>query len=238
MRELQTCDFCGADAVGTFEIVPSELDPSEAEQRRVVLCGGCKTTLEDLVEPLLARANAGNETGSVGDSESRNDETNDPLGSSAGDSTIEFSEDERNEIDRDDHEDAVRFPSAESTDVPDEAPDTDSNGPAEDPDAPTDESNQATDESNASTGDSNTPTDDSSATDSDDDAADGRSQAPPAYGKVIRLLSNREFPMERDAVEELAAGAYDLSERESRKIVDHAVERGEFVEDGDQLRRS
>ncbi|PCR89109.1 prolipoprotein diacylglyceryl transferase [Natrinema ejinorense] len=58
MRQLRSCDFCEADAVGTFEIVPPELEPTDAEQRRVVCCSNCKERLETLLEPLLARAGA------------------------------------------------------------------------------------------------------------------------------------------------------------------------------------
>ncbi len=58
MRALRRCDFCGADAVGTFEIVPPELEPSEDEQRRVVLCTDCRNRLETLLEPLLVYAGA------------------------------------------------------------------------------------------------------------------------------------------------------------------------------------
>ncbi|MBZ6495693.1 hypothetical protein [Natrinema longum] len=58
MRQLRSCDFCEADAVGTFEIVPPELEPTDAEQRRVVCCSNCKDRLETLLEPLLARAGA------------------------------------------------------------------------------------------------------------------------------------------------------------------------------------
>ena len=70
------------------------------------------------------------------------------------------------------------------------------------------------------------------------DSGTGADDRPPrAYGKLLRLLRNREFPMDRDDVEGLAAGAYDLEREEVEAIVDHAVERGELVEDGRRLRR-
>ncbi|SFC16269.1 hypothetical protein SAMN05444422_10576 [Halobiforma haloterrestris] len=68
MRPLRNCDFCDADAAGTFEVLPRDLEPTptEDEQRRVVLCAECKDRLEVLLEPLLARAaGGGGEEGSA-----------------------------------------------------------------------------------------------------------------------------------------------------------------------------
>jgi len=47
MRALRNCDFCADDAVGAFEIVPPELEPTEAEQRRVVCCSDCSEASRD-----------------------------------------------------------------------------------------------------------------------------------------------------------------------------------------------
>lgn len=55
MRQLRSCDFCGEDASGIYEVLPAELSPTEDEQRRVVLCDDCLRTLETVVDPLLAR---------------------------------------------------------------------------------------------------------------------------------------------------------------------------------------
>jgi len=49
MRELRSCDFCGADAAGVYEPLPPDL---AAERRRVALCSACRATLADLLEPL------------------------------------------------------------------------------------------------------------------------------------------------------------------------------------------
>ena len=55
MRQLRSCDFCGDDAAGVYEVFPPELSPTEAEQHRVVLCSDCVGTLEAVVNPLLER---------------------------------------------------------------------------------------------------------------------------------------------------------------------------------------
>ena len=55
MRQLRTCDFCGDEPTGVYEVLPASLAPTEAEQRRVALCADCRETLESVLEPLLAR---------------------------------------------------------------------------------------------------------------------------------------------------------------------------------------
>jgi hypothetical protein len=66
-------------------------------------------------------------------------------------------------------------------------------------------------------------------------ADDGSSEVPEAYYKVLRLLQNREFPMERTDVTALVTGAYDVSPHECERILDTAVERGVLVEEGSTL---
>jgi len=66
------------------------------------------------------------------------------------------------------------------------------------------------------------------ATDADDDVPDG-------YYKVLRLLQNREFPMERADLTALVTGAYDVSEPQCERILEAAIDRGVLVEDGSTL---
>lgn len=185
MRPLRSCDFCDADAVGVFELLPPDLEPSEDEQRRVALCADCKPRLEGLLEPLLARAGA--TTAGGGDDA-------DPPADDAADG---------------------RGPLLADT--------TDANA---DPETTADESG--------------TPADPGSTVDpgaGDADATGDVARPPTAYAKVMRLLRNRDLPMERRAVESLAEGAYDLEDHEAEAIVDHALEQGELVQNGSQLER-
>ncbi|MFC7135895.1 hypothetical protein [Halobaculum litoreum] len=62
MRELD-CDFCGEPAAGAYEVLPTELDPTPDEQVRVVLCAGCRETLDGVLTPLLDRLGASDEGG-------------------------------------------------------------------------------------------------------------------------------------------------------------------------------
>ncbi|AZH25788.1 hypothetical protein [Haloplanus aerogenes] len=73
-------------------------------------------------------------------------------------------------------------------------------------------------------------------TDGDDaDGADTDEDVPDGYYKVLRLLQNREFPMERTDLTALVTGAYDVSEPQCERILEVAIDRGVLVEDGSTL---
>ena len=258
MRALRSCDFCDGEAVGTFEVLPPELEPTETEQRRIVLCSGCRDQLEDLLEPLLARAGVGetsqtaetDETaanaGSNGDGDgdsgtvvaSANESTQKRGRTSSPNATISGPEtgetDETDETDRADE--------ADETDETDADGDSKTNSTLEDgitfERADTSaESGNATDEATTADAANGTEPDAGDATADGSPSQQAVNRPPKAYGKVIRLLQNREFPMPRTAVENLAAGAYDLESHEVEAVVDHALEEGEFVENRDTLER-
>ena len=214
MRELRSCDFCGGDAAGTFEIVPPELEPTETEQRRVALCPDCKDRLRTLIEPLLARAGVASADESTR-KRSRESSPNATVSDASDDAEAEPDDDLRagsasdgaDAVTESTLEDGITFErSAAATDDADE----------------TAAGNGASDES---------------ASDTESTASDAATRPPTAYSKVVRLLRNREFPMKRSAVEELAAGAYDLEPDEVDAIVDYAIEQGEFVEKRGKLKR-
>lgn len=52
MREVRTCDFCGEDATGVYEVVPASADGA-VDARRMLLCDDCRETLASVVDPLL-----------------------------------------------------------------------------------------------------------------------------------------------------------------------------------------
>ncbi|MFP9191563.1 hypothetical protein [Natronosalvus vescus] len=231
MRAIQTCDFCERTATGTFEVVPQPLEPTEAEQRRVVLCEACQTRLESLLEPLFDRLLDGNrtegeESDATTDASHRERTATEGITLGAPTSSVETNADTHAP---DDPAEAT----AETTNVEpaDQSDDSSAGGEgdAEDDSVDADETVSA----GSVAGDSSDGTDSSEPATTDD-----RNRPPAAYGKVLRLLSNREFPMARSDVEGLAAGAYELEGHEVEAIIDHAIETGEFVEDGSQLRRT
>ncbi|RQG97459.1 hypothetical protein [Natrarchaeobius oligotrophus] len=260
MRELRSCDFCDAEAVGAFEAVPAELDPADGERRRVVLCLDCRNRLETLLEPLLARLgvdadgeSSGTVVASAGDSTERPERTgssNATVSSPDADRSAGASSSGGITFDDDSAADATTE-SSEGGDPTTETTETDSSPTA------ADRSTAATDEFAAGRSSDATETIESvrpDATDETDDerdengAADARASAstaaastpdrpPRAYAKGVRLLRNRDFPMERDAVEQLIAGAYDLEAEDAGAIVDHAIENGEFADRNGTLHR-
>ncbi|APX97794.1 hypothetical protein [Natronorubrum daqingense] len=270
MRELRTCDFCGGDAAGTFEVLPPELEPTETEQRRVVLCAACKPTLEELLEPLLTRAGLGEPATASSAEETTAAPDHDPAATPNADSatrqrretTTESSDtvdgddrtdtagsNEANEADKSDderhasiaelespHRDGITFDEVESADAVDATGDEAAASAVETID---DAAANSSDDAPADSSD-DAPADSSDKTpvDSQPSQQSKSARKPPAsYGKVIRLLQNREFPMNRTTVENLAAGAYDLESYEVEAIVDHALETGEFVESDGTLQR-
>ncbi|WP_251343334.1 hypothetical protein [Haloplanus halophilus] len=68
-----------------------------------------------------------------------------------------------------------------------------------------------------------------------DDSTATADDVPEEYYKVLRLLQNREFPMERAELTGLVTGAYDVSEPQCERILETAVERGVLVEQGSTL---
>ena len=78
-------------------------------------------------------------------------------------------------------------------------------------------------------------TDDETGDDGDDTDDGDDSDVPDGYHKVLRLLQNREFPMERADLTALVTGAYDVSEPQCERILETAIERGVLVEEGSTL---
>ncbi|SFS36604.1 hypothetical protein [Halostagnicola kamekurae] len=267
MRALSHCDFCGADAAGTFELLPPELEPTEDEQRRVVLCQACSAQLEELLKPLLARAGSDRvddpvNTESDAETESASPVETDDDSRSADATDLETADGEESNADtagrpavidvsgaKTEPNDNETGADADSTDrgiTLERTADEDSaaeSSTADSPAANEDDTDPSTDEGDA---DSSTEEDqdvdstvgDAGSANAGGSADDSGTSPPRGYGKVIRLLRNREFPMARSDVETLAAGAYDLESHTVEEIVEYALEDGEFEQEGEQLVRS
>ncbi|MFD1646440.1 hypothetical protein [Haloarchaeobius litoreus] len=61
------------------------------------------------------------------------------------------------------------------------------------------------------------------------------SPSPQTYNKVVRLLQNRDFPIERGEIEDVAVGAYDVDVEECRAVIDAAIDKGLVAQEGSQL---
>lgn len=267
MRQLRTCDFCGADAAGVYEVLPPELSPTEAEQRRVVLCPDCLETLEGVLDPLLARLGVGDdpnqpttarpaadaapsaaENAADTDEPPADRETVSANGSDRGETVSADGSDGDVEEAADVDTDPVDGDTGDTDAGTDTTAPTDEAVSWDEVDSPTplgaDEAEPSLPDA-ASNGTADATTSDSAESDSSTTPSESEpaSTSPPAeepaeFRTVMRLLGNREFPVERSEIVELAAGAYDLEEPHVERILAYAVDRGVLVEDGGTLRKS
>ncbi|MDS0297182.1 hypothetical protein NDI76_00310 [Halogeometricum sp. S1BR25-6] len=338
MRQLRSCDFCGEDASGIYEVLPAELSPTEDEQRRVVLCDDCLQTLETVVDPLLARlgfdAAASRDTAveerergespepvsASGVSNREGDITERPVATSTANTvdapdapdapdatdatpmTTEAEDAVRSAdggIDGDDEDesahgetadvddDGSRATSSEETsdeetfgDRPAEDYEVDEETVAEETEAATDAETPAATEDGAPTADEERRDEtsdeetfgDRPAEDYEVDDADRRQSAdgdpaedyeveddvreevaaaseelddaeaieaePEKFRRVMRLLNNRDLPVDRDEFADVAAGAYELDRSEVDAIIDYAVRRDVLEEEDGRLQKA
>jgi hypothetical protein len=291
MRQLRTCDFCGDDAAGVYEVLPPELSPTEAEQRRVILCADCAETLETVVDPLLDRlgidrdGDADSTAASITDDTSRagspaadagatdpgptDADTSDTDSDSETAAVDDVTRPSEKESPTDPHTRDGSAPSSgrpspsgpscgsatpeergtpNAFGAPDgytdiaESDEIDLGGSPEDS-PPEPEANGVSESESVS--DPTEPRDDPAASTAGSDAGTNASAGSGAVGDepdefrtVMRLLGNREFPIRRSDVVELAAGAYELEETHVERIIDHAVDRGVLTDEGGTLTRS
>jgi hypothetical protein len=99
---------------------------------------------------------------------------------------------------------------------------------------------QASNSTETATVEDDSETDDSGATSADTSGPEPSSRSqiddrPDNYGKVLKLLRNREFPMDRAEVVTIATSAYQLDARNVQAVIDEAIDRGEFLEANGQL---
>ncbi|KAB1197752.1 MULTISPECIES: hypothetical protein [Haloferax] len=207
MRELRTCDFCGTDAVGVFEVLPPELTPA-SDQKRVVLCDHCQETLTDVIAPLLTRLGVDEQ-------------------SSSGHQT------QSGRVDGDAEDAEPTPPEPADHDSPDADDPAD---PLEDESARESVAPEGVEEASEDDEEASEGIEEPAETPEEADAVDIPSE-PPQFRKVVRILQNREFPVERADVEALASNAYDLDDQQVADIFDYAVERGILVDDDGTLRK-
>lgn len=210
MRQLDSCDFCGDEPEGVFEVVPASV---AGDARRLALCADCRATLQSVVDPLLAAVEAGESMG----------------GAQAGADESTETDDASHELDATPTEE----PEPEVSDVstsPDDGVTIDAGGSSDG------EESDATAEPDAAGG--STGLGKSSTTGNPGTTGESsrrRERKPEGYAKVLRLLQNRDGAMPREDLRALATNAYDLEGRQFEDVVDAAVENGDLQETGDGL---
>ena len=209
MPQLRSCYFCGSvgGSLREYELVPERL-VAAGESRSAVLCSDCREKLRRVLEPLIEATEA---TGT---------DRSEPHATDIGEVTFEAAD-----ATADDAERATDGRDGGADDDGAERATDDQDGGADD-----DGAERATDDRDGGADDDGAEraTDDRDGGADDDDVPDG-------YYKVLRLLQNREFPMERADLTALVTGAYDVSEPQCDRIVETAVERGVLVADGSTL---
>ncbi|CCQ34448.1 hypothetical protein HLRTI_002143 [Halorhabdus tiamatea SARL4B] len=252
MDRLASCYFCGVAVDAPLEeypVVPRDLRPSVENQQTVVLCPQCRRKLSTIVDSVVAATAdpdqttlSGNEsdTDETGSADAENVErTTEDVESSADrpadSSLIEgFGHDEPSLIEvegtaEDDESTAVDGVAAEgeperSEPKPEDTEDEDQTADADaaDPAGATETGNDDSGDATASTAETET---------------DDRDFSTSSYNRVVRLLQNRNFPLDVDEITTIAGSAYEIERRETEAIIDALVDRGVIERDGEQLFR-
>ena len=215
MSRLAACYFCGTalDApVESYPVVPAALAPTEAEQRTVTLCDGCREKLGTVVEHVVAAAES--------------EAADEGVGLSAAGAPADGSETGVSVDPEPTTETAGGTESREdSEETPERLADDDSveAGPGD-----AEESNEGEAEAEA----------DDEGGDAQPTGAAAAGVTPAAYNRVVKLLQNREFPVDIEEMRTLATNAYDLDPGEFDAIVEALAEREPVRRDGGQLHRA
>ncbi len=263
MDRLSSCYFCGTamdDTVREYRVVPVELRGGD-DVTTATLCPTCHDKLERLLAPVVGAAggdgatldaheprrqpadNARSETadsdedaGRAGDDGGGSDRSEGHSGSETGD--WEREDDEHSGGTDPDLVD-VGGPLAGGSAGGEDGEtvrithtrEDDGTGGGADPDEGEDvgETTDSTDDGEKA-GDSG---------EEDDDESEPARTTVSAleYNKVMRLLQNREFPVDRAEIQAVAANAYGLAEHECAEVIDLAVDRGLIAEQDGQLVR-
>lgn len=231
MDRLSSCYFCG-DAVDAaleeYPLVHSDRYPDLDTDERIVLCPSCRRKLTTVIERVLASAFEDEDGPAIPEEEDPLlDVEEEPMTATAVSTPADHTE-EPSDDDVDFQFDAAGAPAetdGESASAADDGP-VDVMGPTDD-DAPAD-AGTAEDASDESSSDG---------TEGDKEPAATYTFEKREFNKVVKLLQNREFPVDIDELVVIAQSAYEIGEPTTHEIIDALVERGVVVDDGDQLSR-
>jgi len=256
MSELSSCYFCGSalDApVERYPLTPPSVDADTG--RSVTLCPTCRRKLVKALEVVAGEFGAVSEAAAedpdaavaATETDAEADEADEQTRNEAGD--VDAADAERAEPDASGDEAAA---SEDDDGIESEDAELDAEADAETAETAADEgqSDAVGDPSASEDGEADPVGDDAAADSIDDDAAaepadDGGAAgdekpdllSTPAAQKVIKLLQNREFPLDREEFEVVASNAYDIPMRDCRDVIDTLVAEGYVAEDGGRLVR-
>lgn len=243
MDRLSSCYFCGAalDAsLSEYPVVPTSLQTESTPDQRVTLCPTCRRKLATVLKRVVAAADEDPADQSGLMDESGMAPQPDPMAVGDANETGEH-ESDANRLDDAEEEgllDAEETASAGTT--------TDHAHPMAEADGPndTDEQREMSPTGTASSGTAETTerqsgsvseSADSGRSAADEASDDGPSLTRLEYSKVMRLLQNRQLPVDRDEIRAVAVNAYDIEPEEFDAIIDAAVDRGLIAEENGQF---
>ena len=244
MDHLSSCYFCGTaldETLRDYRVVPVELRDTD-DATTATLCQSCHGKLERLLAPVVEAAGEDGATLDAGGDATETDDTIEETAEAADSegATEPADEDES----ANEEETPLEKVEANLVDI-DEEPLTegDETVPAEtgsDDEGAGAETGGSEDEETVrvrhETGDEGG--NDETEAGADDGGETTRTTVSALeYNKVMRLLQNREFPVDREGFERVAANAYGLAEHECGEVIDLAIDRGLVAERDGQLVR-
>lgn len=238
MDRLSSCYFCGAalDAsLSEYPVVPKSLRPDVDDQQTVVLCQTCRRKLATVIETVVTavddeRRDTQRSQDQSADQSGMMDESGmeprtDP--EDIADANESMNEDDGGLLGGADTEQSENASSASTDDSGllggDDEGQTD---PANAESRSTDDrqrrtrSNEAAESGGSSGG-----------TDSDD----GPSLTRLEYNKVMRLLQNRELPVDRAEIREVALNAYEIDASQFETVIEAAIDKDLIAEENGQF---
>ncbi|QGN06099.1 hypothetical protein Hrd1104_01505 [Halorhabdus sp. CBA1104] len=255
MDRLASCYFCGVAVeapLQEYPVVPRDLRPGVEDQSTVVLCPECRRKLSTVVERVVDAATApGAVNGPDTAQETLSREEDREATRSGPDNSvldgfdherpdlleIDGAEDDEGKSAGNHGSDARAGKQEETTDdrtgTTDPAPNRTSETTEE---QPGDENPTGASEGRAETDEREDSTD--GATDETTAPAADADFSQSAYNRVVKLLQNREFPVDADDIQTVARSAYEIERRESEAVIDALIERDVIERDGEQLRRA
>jgi len=214
MDRLSSCYFCGGSldaSLAEYPVVPKALQSADNEGPTVVLCSTCRRKLGAVVEEVVAAAEP--------DSTAVTREESAETGAAAAAEPTAGSL-----LDDSAHGESASDAATTAAGDAVDSPERDRRVDGSDPDDPTpaarDGESEATAEASGASDDGTEPT-----------------LTKLEYNKVMRLLQNRPFPVDRREICEVATSAYEIDQQEFDAVIEAAVERdliavenGQFVE--------
>jgi hypothetical protein len=227
MDRLASCYFCGTADVSLDEypVVPDELAVDVDSQRTVVLCPSCRGKLEQVLETVVDAVDHSQTTFETGEATDVS-ETDTAL-------LRDVDADLKRETDA-----AASDPvESESAFAPLDADDekTVVEAGSDEP-----ESVATAEESGGTDGDASESGSDGGQVADRSDAESDETDRPfetREYNKVVKLMQNRPFPIDKSEILVVARNAYDIDETTCRAIIDALIDRGVIDEQEGEIVR-